>query len=80
MVTQEGRQKLVSVGQNFPLELLYVRDNDIPQYVFDGVADIGIVGENVLLEKGKDIEIIERLGFAKCRLSLAIPHMPLATL
>lgn len=74
MVTQEGRQKLVSVGQNFPLELLYVRDDDIPQYVFDGVADIGIVGENVVLEKGKDIEIIERLGFAKCRLSLAIPQ------
>jgi len=74
MLTQEGKSKLVSVSQNFPLELLYVRDDDIPQYVFDGVADIGIVGENVVLEKDKDIKIIERLGFARCRLSLAIPQ------
>ncbi len=74
MLTQEGKSKLVSVGQNFPLELLYVRDDDIPQYVCDGVADIGIVGENVVLEKDKDIKIIERLGFARCRLSLAIPQ------
>ncbi|UCH15039.1 MAG: ATP phosphoribosyltransferase [Bacteroidales bacterium] len=74
ILTQEGKRKLVSVSRNFPLELLYVRDDDIPQYVFDGVADIGIVGENVVLEKGKDVKIIERLGFAKCRLSLAIPQ------
>ncbi len=74
VLTQEGKRKLVSAGQNFPLELLFVRDDDIPQYVFDGVADIGIVGENVVLEKGKDVRIIERLGFAKCRLSLAIPQ------
>jgi ATP phosphoribosyltransferase len=74
MLTQEGKSKLVSVGRNFPLELLYVRDDDIPQYVFDGVADIGIVGENVVLEKEKDIKIVERLGFARCRLSLAIPQ------
>lgn len=74
MLAQEGKNKLVSVGQNFPLELLYVRDDDIPQYVCDGVADIGIVGENVVLEKEKDIKIIERLGFARCRLSLAVPQ------
>ena len=74
MLTQEGKSRLVSVGQNFPLELLYVRDDDIPQYVHDGVADIGIVGENMVLEKNKDIRIIERLGFARCRLSLAIPQ------
>lgn len=74
ILTQEGKSKLVSVGQNFPLELLYVRDDDIPQYVFDGVADIGIVGENVVVEKDKDIQITARLGFARCRLSLAIPQ------
>ena len=51
---------------------MYVRDDDIPQYVFDNVADIGIVGENEVMEKGKDVNIIERLGFAKCRLSLAV--------
>jgi ATP phosphoribosyltransferase len=73
-LTQEGKSRLVSAGQNFPLEILYVRDDDIPQYIFDGVADIGIVGENVVLEKDKDIKIIERLGFARCRLSLAIPQ------
>jgi ATP phosphoribosyltransferase len=74
VLTREGKSKLVSVGQNFPLELLYVRDDDIPQYVFDEVADIGIVGENVVLEKDRDIQIAERLGFARCRLSLAIPQ------
>lgn len=79
MLTREGKSKLVSVGQNFPLELLYVRDDDIPQYVFDGVADIGIVGENVVLEKDRDIKIIERLGFARCRLSLAIPQTDVYT-
>ncbi len=68
----EGKGKLISVGQNFPADVLYIRDDDIPQYVFDGVADIGIVGENEVMEKGKDVKIIERLGFAKCRLSLAI--------
>jgi ATP phosphoribosyltransferase len=74
VLTREGKSKLVSVSRNFPLELLYVRDDDIPQYVFDEVADIGIVGENVVLEKDRDIQIAERLGFARCRLSLAIPQ------
>lgn len=68
-----GDRKLRSVSSNFPVELLYLRDDDIPQYVYDRVADIGIVGENVIEEKGLAVEIKERLGFAKCRLSLAIP-------
>lgn len=58
---------------NFPLELLYLRDDDIPQTVASGVADIGIVGENELMERGEDAVIIKRLGFSKCRLSMAVP-------
>ena len=73
-LTQEGKLKLVSVSHNFPVELLFLRDDDIPQYVADKVADIGIVGENEVLEKGKPVDIIDRLGFGKCRLSLAIPQ------
>ena len=73
-ITQEGKRKLISVGQNFPIEILFLRDDDIPQYVADGVADIGIVGENEVMEKDKPVEIVDRLGFAKCRLSLAIPE------
>jgi len=69
-----GNRKLVSGSSNFPLEILYLRDDDIPQYVTDNVADIGIVGENVILEKSCDVEVVFRLGFAKCRLSLAIPR------
>ncbi len=68
-----GERKLISVSGSFPIEVLYLRDDDIPQYVKDSVADIGIVGENVFAEKGHDIEIVERLGFSRCRLSLAIP-------
>ncbi len=68
-----GARKLVSGSSNFPLEVLYLRDDDIPQYVTDNVADIGIVGENVVLEKGVAVETIKRLGFSKCRLSLAVP-------
>jgi len=68
-----GPNKLRSEAYNFPLEVLFLRDDDIPQYVADGVADIGIVGENVVLEKKQDIRIVEQLGFAKCRLSLAVP-------
>ncbi len=74
ILIREGKSRLVSAGQNFPLEILFVRDDDIPRYVFDGVADIGIVGENMVLEKNKNIKIIEKLGFARCRLSLAIPQ------
>lgn len=68
-----GTGKLKSKARNFPIEFLFLRDDDIPDYVADGVADIGIVGENVALEKGKNIDNVKRLGFSKCRLSLAIP-------
>jgi ATP phosphoribosyltransferase len=68
-----GLGKLKSEAQNFPLEVFFLRDDDIPQYIADSVADIGIVGENVLAETGQAVEIVERLGFGKCRLSLAIP-------
>ncbi len=67
-----GDRKLISPSSNFPVEVLFLRDDDIPQYVTDSVADIGIVGENVILEKPCRVEIVHRLGFAKCRLSLAI--------
>ena len=68
-----GLNKLRAEASNFPLEIFFLRDDDIPQYVEDKVADLGIVGENVLLEKGKSLDIVDRLGFGKCRLSLAIP-------
>ncbi len=68
-----GERKLVSVSSNFPLEILFLRDDDIPQYVNDKVADIGIVGENVIMEKPCEVEIVYRLGFARCHLSLAVP-------
>ncbi len=67
-----GSRKLISIASNFPLEILYLRDDDIPQYIADGVADAGIVGENVLVESGARLDIVERLGFARCRLSLAV--------
>ena len=68
-----GNKQLKTTAENFPLEVFFLRDDDIPQYVFDSVADIGIVGENVLLEKNKDIDLIYKLGFGKCRLSIAVP-------
>jgi len=67
-----GKGRLKAVSHNFPAEFLFLRDDDIPGYVEDGVADIGIVGENVMLEKEKDVVLIKKLGFSKCRLSLAI--------
>lgn len=66
--------KLRSVAENFPVEVYFLRDDDIPQYVQDGVADIGIVGENVLYEKCKDVDVVLPLGFGRCRLSLAVPR------
>ena len=69
-----GTGKLISASTNFPAEFLFLRDDDIPGYVADGVADLGIVGENEMVEKGRDVEILKRLGFSKCRLSLAIPR------
>jgi ATP phosphoribosyltransferase len=67
-----GVNKLKSEASNFPLEVFFLRDDDIPQYVEDAVADIGFVGENVLYEKNKKVELVEKLGFGKCRLSIAI--------
>ena len=71
-ISASKRTLLVQSG-NFPLEVLYLRDDDIPQSVASGVADIGVVGENEFVERGEDAEIISRLGFSRCRLSLAIP-------
>ncbi|MBS3774324.1 MAG: ATP phosphoribosyltransferase [Bacteroidales bacterium] len=68
-----GSRKLLSVSSDFPLEIIYLRDDDIPRYVSDGVVDIGIVGENVVHEEGEHVNIEENLGFARCRMSLAIP-------
>lgn len=68
-----GDRKLKTTAENFPIEILYLRDDDIPQYVEQGVADIGILGENEVWEKGKNVTVIENLGFASCKLSLAIP-------
>ena len=69
-----GANKLKAVAANFPAELLFLRDDDIPGYVEDGVADLGIVGENEVAEKHKNVEALKKLGFSKCRLSLAIPR------
>jgi ATP phosphoribosyltransferase len=71
---KSGGAKLRSIAENFPIEVYFLRDDDIPQYVQDGVADIGIVGENVLYEKCKDVELVQRLGFGRCRLALAVPR------
>lgn len=68
-----GNRQLKVQAFNFPAEAYFLRDDDIPQYVCDGVADIGIVGENVFYEKNKDIQIIRKLGFGRCRLSIAVP-------
>lgn len=68
-----GNGKLKSEARNFPLEILYLRNGDIPQYVEQGVADIAILGENEVLEQGRDVKVVKPLGFAGCRLSLAVP-------
>ncbi len=67
-----GVNKLKSEASNFPLEVFFLRDDDIPQYVEDAVADIGFVGENVVYEKKKKVAVVEKLGFGKCRLSIAV--------
>jgi len=69
---KHGVNKLKTESDNFPLEVYFLRDDDIPQYVEDAVADIGIVGENTVMEKGRNVSIIEKLGFGKCRLSVAV--------
>lgn len=68
-----SKRTLLVQASNFPLEVLYLRDDDIPQTVASGVADIGIVGENEFVERGEDADVVKRLGFSKCRISLAIP-------
>ena len=68
-----GKDQLKAVARNFPIEIFYLRNGDIPQYLRDGVVDIAIIGENLLFEKGDNISIKEKLGFSKCRVSIAIP-------
>lgn len=68
-----GKDQLKAEAKNFPLEVYYLRNGDIPKYLKDGVVDCAIIGENVLIEKGNDIPFIQKLGFSKCRVSLAIP-------
>jgi len=68
-----GKDQLKASSRNFPMEVFYLRNGDIPQYLRDGVVDIAIIGENVLVEKGEDIAVAEKLGFSKCKVSLAIP-------
>lgn len=68
-----GKDQLKAETRNFPMEVMFLRNGDIPQYLRDGVVDIAIIGENVLIEKGKDIDIAERLNFSKCKVSLAVP-------
>lgn len=69
-----GKEQLKAEASNFPVDILFLRDDDIPQYVEDQVADAGIVGENIVVEKGKNTTIMKRLDFARCRLSLAVPR------
>jgi len=68
-----GKDQLKVSAERFPLEVLYLRNSDIPQYLEDGTVDIAIVGENLLIEKQKRVEVVEKLGFSKCRVSLAVP-------
>ena len=70
---RNGKNTLVAPSTNFPLDVLYLRDDDIPQYVEDGTADIGILGENVVYEYEREVDVVRQLGFAGCRLSLAVP-------
>lgn len=70
---ENGKDQLKTSATNFPVEVFFLRNGDIPQYLRDGVVDLAIVGENLLEEKGSDLEIIEKLGFSKCRVSIAFP-------
>src|SRR5205809_6087780 len=71
---QNGMNKLLNEASNFPMQILFLRDDDIPQYVEDAVADIGIVGENIIFEKNKQVTVVDKLAFGKCRLSIAVPR------
>ena len=68
-----GKDQLKAAARNFPLEVLYLRNGDIPQYLRDGVVDLAIIGENLVFEKGKDLIVVEKLGFSKCRVCIAVP-------
>ena len=68
-----GRDQLKASARNFPLEVFYLRNSDIPQYLKDGVVDAAIIGENILIEKGKEITIVQKLGFSSCKVSVAVP-------
>jgi ATP phosphoribosyltransferase len=68
-----GKDQLKASARNFPMEVFYLRNGDIPQYLRDGVVDVAIIGENVLVEKGEDLRVAEKLGFSRCRVSLAVP-------
>ena len=68
-----GKDQLKAAARNFPVEVFFLRNGDIPQYLRDGVVDLAILGSNTLVEKGQDLEVIETLGFSKCRVSIAIP-------
>ena len=73
ILIENEKDQLKVVSRNFPVEVFFLRNSDIPQYLKDGVIDLAIIGENLLFEKGNDIEIVENLGFSKCRVSLAVP-------
>ena len=68
-----GKDQLKAAAKNFPMEVFYLRNGDIPQYMRDGVVDLAILGENLLIEKGKNLEVIEPLGFSRCKVSIAVP-------
>lgn len=68
-----GKDQLKAAAKNFPMEVFYLRNGDIPQYMRDGVVDLAILGENLLAEKGENLEVIEQLGFSRCRVSIAVP-------
>jgi len=70
-----GKDQLKASARNFPLEVFYLRNSDIPQYLIDGVVDAAIIGENLLIEKGKEITIVEKLGFSSCKVSVAVPKI-----
>ena len=70
---ENGKDQLKATARNFPLEVLYLRNGDIPQYLRDGVVDLAIIGQNLLVEKGEKLSLIQTLGFSKCRVSIAVP-------
>ncbi|TCI94834.1 ATP phosphoribosyltransferase [Tenacibaculum sp. M341] len=74
-----GKDQLKASSRNFPLEVFFLRNGDIPQYLRDGVVDIAIIGENLIVEKGEGISVVEKLGFSKCKVSIAVPKTSTAT-